>query len=112
MNDCVGTKNEGSFLKPTSNWDGKDKTYEFVIHSQPYFNYAKYMENQRLVSCRKFFLKTTPYVLKWFTKVCFSISDKGRIECRSCICAIYVIYDMSTTIIGTQGENAHVVRNN
>ena len=111
MNDCVGTKNEGSFLKPTSNWDGKDKTYEFVIHSQPDFNYAKYMENQRSVSC-KISLKATPHVQKWFTKVCLSISDQGRIECRSCICAMYIICDVSTTIIGTQGENAHVVRNN
>ena len=34
MNSSIGTKIQGLFVKPTMNWDGKDKTFDFVIHGQ------------------------------------------------------------------------------
>ena len=29
------------FIKPTRNWDGRDKIIEFVIHGQSSYDYAK-----------------------------------------------------------------------
>ena len=40
MNYCVGTRNHGLFHTSTWNWDEKDETFEFVVHSQSDFDYA------------------------------------------------------------------------
>ena len=50
MNYCVWKEDQGLFLKSTKNWDGKDKTFKFVIHSQSDSGYVKSPENCRSIS--------------------------------------------------------------
>ena len=50
MNYYVGRKNQGSFLKPTRNCNGKDNIFEFVIHTQSDYNYRMNPESWRSIS--------------------------------------------------------------
>ena len=45
MSYCVGTKHQGSFLKPILTWDGKDKTFDSVICG---WSGSDYVENHKI----------------------------------------------------------------
>ena len=49
MNYFIGTRNQGLFVKPTKNWDRKEKAFMFVIHSQSDFDHANNHENWRRI---------------------------------------------------------------
>ena len=64
MKYCVGIKNQGLFLKPTRNWDGKDKAFEFVIHDLSDSDYGKNPENQRIIMGTRVFLGECPVMFR------------------------------------------------
>jgi hypothetical protein len=41
MKYCLTTRDRGLLLKPNKRWDGKDKTFKFVIHGESDSDYAK-----------------------------------------------------------------------
>ena len=52
----------GVVLKPTGNWDGKDKTFKFKIHGCPDSNYATDLDRRRSITGTVVYLNDAPIV--------------------------------------------------
>jgi hypothetical protein len=64
MGQCIryvrSTPDRGLVLKPTGKWDGKDKTYEFVVRGRSDSNYATDPESRRSVTGTVVYLNDAP----------------------------------------------------
>jgi hypothetical protein len=64
MKYCLTTRERGLILKPNAKWDGKDKSFKFVIHGESDSDYAKCPITRRSVSGWGAFLCGAPYARK------------------------------------------------
>jgi hypothetical protein len=64
MKYCVNTNDRGLMLKPTRQWDGRDKTFKFRIKGISDSDYAKEPVTRRSVGGWSAFLEDAPYTRK------------------------------------------------
>ena len=74
MEYCVSTPDRGLYLKPTGNWNGRDKDFQFKIHGMSDSDYAKDPETRRSVSGYATFLNDAPVTMKSKMQECVTLS--------------------------------------
>jgi hypothetical protein len=63
MKYCADTPNRGLVLNPTGKWDGKDKSYKFIIRGKADSDYAKDIATRRSVGGRVVYLNDAPVIV-------------------------------------------------
>lgn len=87
MGYCVATKDQGwNKLKPNQNWDGKDKSFEFVINGRSDYDYAACKATRRSVSGWAVYLEGAPISVKSSMQktVALSVTEAKLMAAVSC----------------------------
>jgi hypothetical protein len=94
MEYCVQTPERGLLLKPTGVWDGKDKSYKFVVKGVSDSEFAKDIATRRSVGGHTVYLCGAPVMLtsKMQRIVAASVTEAELIE--GCDCAQDMMYVM------------------
>ncbi len=87
MKYCVNTPNRGWTLKPNRTWDGKDKSFEFIITAKSDSNYATCKETRRSVTGFAVYLEGALISVKSGMQkiVALSVSEAEIIALVQCI---------------------------
>jgi hypothetical protein len=92
MEYCVQTPERGLFLKPVGTWDGKDKSYKFVVKGVSNSEHAKDIATRRSVGGHSVYLCEAPVMMtsKMQRTVAVSVTEAELIE--GCDCAQDMLY--------------------
>jgi hypothetical protein len=87
MHYCVSTKKRGLKLKPTGQWDGKDRNYKFEITGKSDSTYASCQESRRSVSGWAAYLNGAAYTRKskMQPSVTLSVTEAEAVAAASCV---------------------------
>jgi hypothetical protein len=92
LKHCIKYKERGLLLKPSGNWNGKDKTYKFKIHGVSDSDYAKDPTTRKSVSGWSAFLNGAPYTRKSKMQAYVTLSVTEA-ECVAAVsCAMDMLY--------------------
>ena len=87
MKYCVNTKEDGWVLKPSRTWDGKDKTFKFLLRGKSDSNYATCKETRRSVTGYVVYLEDALISFKsgMHKLVALSVSEEEIIALVQCV---------------------------
>ena len=74
MKYAVNTANRGVLLRPNRKWDGKDKSFEFIVSGMADADYAANLETRRSVSGYSTFLEGSVITTKSKMQTCVTLS--------------------------------------
>ena len=100
MKYCVETKDIGWFLKPSRSWDGKDKSFKFVINGKSDSDYACCPTTRRSVSGTCVFLEGAPISVKSSMQkiVALSVTEAETIAAVQCAQEMILAYKIITSM--------------
>lgn len=94
MEFCLSTKEKGIVLHPVGQWDGKDRSYPFVIHGLSDAEYAGDADTRRSVSGYSTFLEGAPVSAKSKMQGCVTLSVTEAEFVSACECAQDMLFVM------------------
>ena len=87
MEYCTATPERGWLLKPTGEWNGRDRNYKFTVHGFSDSDYAKDPETRRSVSGYATFLNGAPVTAKSKMQDCvtLSVTEAELVAATNCV---------------------------
>jgi hypothetical protein len=104
------TAERGLVLKPSGQWDGKDKSYKFKVRGRSDSNYATDPETRKSVTGNVVYLNDAPIMFQSVTQktVTLSVTEAELTACVSCVQDMMYVYRVVTSM-GLQVELPMVV---
>ena len=92
MAHCVSTPLRGWTLRPRTDWDGKDKTFEFLIGGRSDSDYAASKDTSRSLSVWSVYLEVAPISVKISMKKTVALSVTEAYLMVAVSCTQYMMY--------------------
>ena len=110
MNYCIATKDKGWTLKPKRTWDGKDKSFEFVLDGKSDSDYAACKETRRSVTGYVGYLEGSLVVARSVMqkRSALSTTEAELYALVSCVQdMIFFLCQATTRVDGLKGESSY-----
>ena len=94
------TPERGLVLRPSGEWDGKDRSFQFVIRGRSDSNYATDPETRKSVTGTVVYLNDAPIMFQSVTQktVTLSVTEAELTACVSCVQDMMYVYRVVTSM--------------